>query len=108
MADFGHVPNERPSHAEVPHKARTIEGHLQPFPGPSGPGGHRPVPELPDVEGFRRIVDYYVVGHRIDSFEVLDPGVLRNATALDGARLVTLCVAHAKRDLHTVGPATIS
>ena len=42
-------------------------------------GQPQTVPELPDVEGFRRIADRHVVGRRIDSFEVLDAGVLRNA-----------------------------
>jgi hypothetical protein len=35
------------------------------------------VPELPDVEGYARLLQSCVVGQRIDSVKVLDPGVVR-------------------------------
>jgi formamidopyrimidine-DNA glycosylase len=50
------------------------------------------VPELPDVEGFRRALADTLPGRRIRHVEVRDPGVLRNTTAaalgrsLDGHR----------------------
>jgi formamidopyrimidine-DNA glycosylase len=50
------------------------------------------VPELPDVEGFRRQLADTLPGRRIRRVQVHDPGVLRNATAaalgrrLDGRR----------------------
>jgi formamidopyrimidine-DNA glycosylase len=39
------------------------------------------VPELPDVEGFRRELADALPGRRIKCVEVRDPGVLRNTTA---------------------------
>ncbi|MGK5532510.1 Fpg/Nei family DNA glycosylase [Streptomyces sp. URMC 129] len=51
------------------------------------------MPELPDVEGFRRILAEHGRGRRIDGVEVADPGVLRGVTvprlrrALTGRRL---------------------
>jgi formamidopyrimidine-DNA glycosylase len=39
------------------------------------------VPELPDVEGFRRELADVLPGRRIKHVEVRDPGVLRNTTA---------------------------
>jgi formamidopyrimidine-DNA glycosylase len=38
------------------------------------------VPELPDVEGFRRALSDTLPGRRVRDVEVLDPGVLRNVT----------------------------
>ncbi|WP_026876685.1 Fpg/Nei family DNA glycosylase [Jiangella gansuensis] len=38
------------------------------------------MPELPDVEGFRRVLDR-AAGHRIERVDVLDSGVLRGVTA---------------------------
>jgi formamidopyrimidine-DNA glycosylase len=38
------------------------------------------MPELPDVEGFRRQLARTLPGRRIHHVDVLDPGVLRNAT----------------------------
>ncbi|MEQ4208233.1 DNA-formamidopyrimidine glycosylase family protein [Actinopolymorpha sp. B9G3] len=45
------------------------------------------MPELPDVEGFRRILAEHATGRRIQAVTVEDPGVLRdtNPPALDGA-----------------------
>src|SRR5438105_12631408 len=37
------------------------------------------MPELPDVEGFRRLLAAHAVGRRIERAEVRDPAVLRNA-----------------------------
>ncbi|TDD95169.1 Fpg/Nei family DNA glycosylase [Jiangella asiatica] len=37
------------------------------------------MPELPDVEGFRRVLDK-AAGHRIERVDVLDPGVLRDVS----------------------------
>jgi formamidopyrimidine-DNA glycosylase len=39
------------------------------------------VPELPDVEGFRRVLADHVVGRRIRGVDVLDAGVLHGVTA---------------------------
>ncbi|MFD7502935.1 Fpg/Nei family DNA glycosylase [Streptomyces sp. NPDC059850] len=39
------------------------------------------MPELPDVEGFRRTLSSCAQGHRIERVEVADPGVLRGVTA---------------------------
>ena len=36
------------------------------------------MPELPDVEGFRRVLAEHAQGRRICGVEVPDPGVLRN------------------------------
>jgi formamidopyrimidine-DNA glycosylase len=50
------------------------------------------VPELPDVEGFRRELADALPGRRIRGVQVRDPGILRNVTAtalgrrLDGRR----------------------
>jgi formamidopyrimidine-DNA glycosylase len=38
------------------------------------------MPELPDVEGFRRYVSRYAAGRRVERVEVLDRSLLRNAT----------------------------
>jgi formamidopyrimidine-DNA glycosylase len=45
------------------------------------------MPELPDVEGFRRLLERCATGQRVRSVEVIDPSVLRNTTAreLSGA-----------------------
>jgi formamidopyrimidine-DNA glycosylase len=43
------------------------------------------VPELPDVEGFRRVLADHAVGRRIERVDVLDEGVLRGVTARDFA-----------------------
>jgi formamidopyrimidine-DNA glycosylase len=51
------------------------------------------VPELPDVEGFRRYFARYAAGRRVEKVEVLDRSLLRNTTpqglgrALRGRRL---------------------
>ncbi len=37
----------------------------------------RAVPELPDVEGFRRLLHYHVVGQKVTAVEVRDPGMVR-------------------------------
>jgi formamidopyrimidine-DNA glycosylase len=39
------------------------------------------VPELPDVEGFRRALARTLPGRRVRDVEVRDPGILRNTTA---------------------------
>ncbi|WP_163513222.1 Fpg/Nei family DNA glycosylase [Fodinicola acaciae] len=39
------------------------------------------MPELPDVEGFRRVLATHAVGRRIKHVDVLDDGVLRNVNA---------------------------
>ena len=50
------------------------------------------MPELPDVEGFRRVLARHAKGRPIESVEVLDPTMLRNSSpqvlgrALRGAR----------------------
>ena len=41
------------------------------------------MPELPDVEGFRRIVREHLLGRRIRHVRVQDPGLLRNATVAE-------------------------
>lgn len=38
------------------------------------------MPELPDVEGFRRVLADHATGHRIEHVEVADPGVLRGVS----------------------------
>jgi formamidopyrimidine-DNA glycosylase len=45
------------------------------------------VPELPDVEGFRRVLSRHAAGKRIDAVDVLDPGMVKGtrARALDDA-----------------------
>jgi formamidopyrimidine-DNA glycosylase len=51
------------------------------------------MPELPDVEGFRRVLDAHGRGRRITGVEIADPGVLRGVSpsrlrgALTGRRL---------------------
>lgn len=47
------------------------------------------MPELPDVEGFRRQLEHDLPGRRIRHVEVLDPGILRNVTAQVLARTLT-------------------
>jgi formamidopyrimidine-DNA glycosylase len=44
------------------------------------------VPELPDVEGFRRLLQGHVVGERITEVEVRYPGVVRGRSGDDLAR----------------------
>jgi formamidopyrimidine-DNA glycosylase len=44
------------------------------------------MPELPDVEGFRRHYARYAQGKRLRSVQVLDPVLLRNATPQTAAR----------------------
>jgi formamidopyrimidine-DNA glycosylase len=39
------------------------------------------VPELPDVEGFRRVLAEHAVGRRIERVDILDDGVLRGVAA---------------------------
>jgi formamidopyrimidine-DNA glycosylase len=39
------------------------------------------VPELPDVEGFRRLLQTHVAGEIVTKVEVRDPGVVRSCTA---------------------------
>ncbi|NYI92829.1 formamidopyrimidine-DNA glycosylase [Amycolatopsis endophytica] len=39
------------------------------------------MPELPDVEGFRRVLDEHAKGKRIDDVVILDAGVLRDVSA---------------------------
>jgi formamidopyrimidine-DNA glycosylase len=46
----------------------------------------RPVPELPDVEGFRRELAKTLPRRRIDHVDVRDPGIVRNASAAAFAR----------------------
>ena len=41
------------------------------------------MPELPDVEGFRRVLADHAVGRRIERVEVSDAGILRGVTAGD-------------------------
>lgn len=48
------------------------------------------MPELPDVEGFRRVADN-AVGQRLTVVEVIDPSVLRNTT---GPKLSRRLVGH--------------
>jgi formamidopyrimidine-DNA glycosylase len=47
------------------------------------------MPELPDVEGFRRELERTLPGRRVRHVDVLDAGVLRNATARTFARGLT-------------------
>jgi formamidopyrimidine-DNA glycosylase len=44
------------------------------------------VPELPDVEGFRRLLHARAVGQTIIAVDIADPGVVRNRSAPDFAR----------------------
>ena len=41
------------------------------------------MPELPDVEGFRRLLESHVVGKEVTAVEVFDPGVVRGRSAQD-------------------------
>jgi len=41
------------------------------------------VPELPDVEGFRRLLESHVVGKDVTAVEVFDPGVVRGRSVQD-------------------------
>src|SRR3954469_22635394 len=56
------------------------------------PGNTDGMPELPDVEGFRRYLARHAQGERIESVEVLDRALMRNRSpqaagrALSGAR----------------------
>jgi formamidopyrimidine-DNA glycosylase len=47
------------------------------------------MPELPDVEGFRRELARTLPGRRVRHVDVLDAGVLRNTTARTLARNLT-------------------
>ncbi|MGV0069512.1 Fpg/Nei family DNA glycosylase [Mycobacterium colombiense] len=47
------------------------------------------MPELPDVEGFRRELAKALPRRRIESVDVRDPGILRNASATALARRLT-------------------
>jgi len=71
------------------------------------------VPELPDVEGFRRVLQRHGAGRRIARVAVFDTGVLRNtsarelAGALEGQRFESPD-RHGKWLLaHTTGPTLI-
>lgn len=44
------------------------------------------MPELPDVEGFRRLIQSHVVGEEVTAVEVRDPGVVRGRSAQDFAK----------------------
>lgn len=44
------------------------------------------MPELPDVEGFRRELADHLPGRRVDAVDVSDTGILRNASARSVAR----------------------
>ena len=41
------------------------------------------MPELPDVEGFRRLLQSHVVGKEVTAVEVIDPGAVRGRSAQD-------------------------
>ena len=41
------------------------------------------MPELPDVEGFRRLLHNHIVGMQVTAIEVRDPGVIRGRPAQD-------------------------
>ncbi len=41
------------------------------------------MPELPDVEGFRRLLEAHMVGEQVTAVEVLDPGVVRARSGQD-------------------------
>ncbi|WP_350276319.1 DNA-formamidopyrimidine glycosylase family protein [Kribbella sp. HUAS MG21] len=47
------------------------------------------MPELPDVEGFRRVLAAHAVGRRIRTVDVLDAGVLRGVTGAGLRRALT-------------------
>jgi formamidopyrimidine-DNA glycosylase len=47
------------------------------------------MPELPDVEGFRRVLAEHAVGRRIRDVDVLDAGVLRGVTGAGLRRALT-------------------
>jgi formamidopyrimidine-DNA glycosylase len=47
------------------------------------------MPELPDVEGFRRVLTEHAEGHTVERVEVLDAGVLRDIRPTDLDRAVT-------------------
>ena len=44
------------------------------------------MPELPDVEGFRRLIESHAVGQKVAEVEVRDPGVIRGRSGQDFAR----------------------
>ena len=41
------------------------------------------MPELPDVEGFRRLLEAHVIGEQVTAVEVRDPGVVRGRSGQD-------------------------
>jgi formamidopyrimidine-DNA glycosylase len=47
------------------------------------------VPELPDVEGFRRLFQSHLVGEEVTAVEVRDPGVVRGRSAQDFVKRLT-------------------
>ncbi|HEY7045632.1 MAG TPA: DNA-formamidopyrimidine glycosylase family protein [Jatrophihabitantaceae bacterium] len=71
------------------------------------------MPELPDVEGFRRDLARVLPGRRVRHVEVRDPGVLRNSTAQGlGRQLSGHCFEKPRRHgkwliLPTDGPALL-
>jgi formamidopyrimidine-DNA glycosylase len=50
-------------------------------PPPNGGVPGALVPELPDVEGFRRVLARHAAGKRIEAVDVLDPGMVKGAPA---------------------------
>lgn len=63
------------------------------------------MPELPDVEGFRRVLAEHGVGRRIRRVEVLDPGVLHDLRADELAAALT---GHRFRDPDRRGKVLIA
>jgi formamidopyrimidine-DNA glycosylase len=49
------------------------------------------VPELPDVEGFRRLLERHETGRRIRDVEVLDDTVVRNTESAVRRTEVSKC-----------------
>jgi formamidopyrimidine-DNA glycosylase len=63
-------------------RAELLINLLAPRSGSSVTGGYpEVVPELPDVEGFRRVLAEHAVGRRIERVDVLDEQVLRGIPA---------------------------
>ena len=65
-----------------------VANHDRGLPG-SRAGQTMPMPELPDVEGFRRALAEGLTGRRVVGVTVLDPGVLRNRTPSQFVRQLT-------------------
>jgi formamidopyrimidine-DNA glycosylase len=83
-------PSERPNLEGSGHEALRADIPNHDHGLPIRHHGQNPfVPELPDVEGYRRELARHLPGHRILGIQILDGGVLRNRTPIQFTRQLT-------------------